>query len=155
MQLQSILNLETPEKRAKEINQKLFFFTFSKNWVGPAMGNKAFYGDGLNVDTVCLSAFHCVFVWRCRRNLLTIHTFKWAWFWASLLFQLQWYLPVQSHPSHIGRGFVFQPSNDLLTFVFVFASRINGYLNKDDAVFKIVFLRLIYQLRFPILCWSA
>ena len=26
----------------------LFFFYFSKNWVGQAMGNETFYGDGLS-----------------------------------------------------------------------------------------------------------
>ena len=25
-----------------------FFFTFPKKWVGQAMGNKTFYGDGLS-----------------------------------------------------------------------------------------------------------
>ena len=42
--------METRAKRAQAMNQKLFF-NFLKNWVGWAMGNNIFYGDGLNTST--------------------------------------------------------------------------------------------------------
>ena len=41
------------------------FFTFPKKWVGPAMGNETFYGDGLNVyrSIVELYFTYCCIVW--------------------------------------------------------------------------------------------
>ena len=40
-----LINLST---RFFTSDSGIFFFTFPKKWVGRAMGNKTFYGDGLS-----------------------------------------------------------------------------------------------------------
>ena len=34
------------------VNLEFIFFTFRKQWVGPAMGNETFYWDGLTVNSL-------------------------------------------------------------------------------------------------------
>ena len=49
------------------VNLEFFFFTFPKKWVGPAMGNEEFYGDGLIRATAAVACDHTLSVYPCSR----------------------------------------------------------------------------------------
>ena len=45
------ISFQNIQSLKKEVTYNLSFFTFLKSWVGRAMGNETFYGDGLEAGT--------------------------------------------------------------------------------------------------------